>query len=81
MSESWGFSVGNVRALEVSLLKKQDLWVMASCTNEQQLVTALADKGFGGAETSSVGEQISAETKDLWEYAKSTAADFTAAAL
>ncbi len=77
MSVSWGFSVGNVRAREVSLMKKRDLLEMAGCTSEKQLITALADKGFGGGDYSTVIEMAASETKALWSYAESTAADFT----
>ena len=77
MSVSWGFSVGNVRAREVSLLKKRDLSEMAGCSSEQQLITALSDKGFGGADAKSTEQAVNFETDALWEYVRTTAADFT----
>lgn len=77
MSVSWGFSVGNVRAKEVSLLKKRDLLEMAGCTSEQQLITALSDKGFGGADAVTTEQMTKSETKTLWDYVMTTAADFS----
>ncbi len=77
MSVSWGFSVGNVRAREVSLFKKRDLLEMAGCSTEQQLITALADKGFGGADSKTAEQMVKYETEALWEYARTTSADFT----
>lgn len=77
MSVSWGFSVGNIRAREVSLMKKRDLMEMAGSTSEQQLLTALSDKGFGGADSKTAEQMTKTETKALWDYIMSTAADFT----
>ena len=78
MSLSWGYSVGNVRAREVTLLKGSDLEQLASLTSEEQLLSALKDKGFGGTDISgSVDEILKYETEQLWEYLKSTAADFS----
>ena len=78
MSLSWGFSVGNVRAKESTLLKGNDLEQLASLSNEEQLLSALKDKGFGGADASgSIDEILKHETEQLWEYAKSTSADFS----
>ena len=76
MSVSWGYSVGNVRAREVTLLKGSDLEQLASLTSEEQLLSALKDKGFGGTDISgSVDEILKYETEQLWEYLKATAAD------
>lgn len=77
MSVSWGFSVGNVRAREVSLFKKRDLVEMAGCSSEQQLITALSDKGFGGADSKTAEQAAKYETEALWEYVRTTAADFS----
>lgn len=77
MSLSWGFSVGNVRAKEATLLKTNDLEQLASLSSEEQLLSALKDKGFGGADMSgSIDEILKYETEQLWEYARVTAADF-----
>ncbi len=76
MSLSWGFSVGNVRAREGLLMKRQELLEFAGLNNEKQLVQELSDKGFGGS-AATVEEMAKFETAALWEYVKSTAADFS----
>ncbi len=76
MLMSWGFSVGNVRAREGSLLKRQDLLELAAFSNEKQLIQALLDKGFGKTATE-IEQMVKSETDDLWEYVKTTSADFS----
>lgn len=80
MSGSWGFSVGNVRAREASMLKREDLDQLAALSTESELVSALQDKGFGSGDKGqnvTFERLIEDETASIWDYARTTAADIT----
>lgn len=80
MSRSWGFSVGNVRAKEASMLRREDIDQFAALRSQGELAAALRDKGFGSGDKgdgADVDRLIKDETAAVWEYAKTTAADIT----
>ncbi len=77
-TKSYAFAVGNVRAKETTLLKKQDLEQMLALNSVLELASFLKDKGFGFADTAGdVDELLLAEEQKVWEYVAEIAPDFS----
>lgn len=77
-TKSYAFAVGNVRAKETALLKKQDIEQMLALNSVSALSAFLKDKGFGFADTSSdIDELLLAEEQKVWKYAAEIAPDFS----
>lgn len=74
MALSYEFSIGSVRAKEVSLFSNADVERLLSCKSENELAELLSDKGYGDGKT--VDEILDSHTKAMWEYLKSIAPDF-----
>ena len=75
---SYAFAVGNVRAKESALLKKQDVEQMLSLDSVSEICEFLRDKGFADADTPlDISLILSAEERKTWEYAASVAPDFS----
>lgn len=75
-TKSYAYSVGNVRAKEVNLLKMQDLEQMISLKTAKAQTAFLREKGFGDISDTDVSEILKTETKKLWDYIKSVSPDF-----
>lgn len=75
---SYAFAVGNVRAKESTLLKKQDAEQMLTLNSVSEICEFLRDKGFADADTPlDISAILSAEERKTWEYAASVAPDFS----
>lgn len=76
-TKSYAYSVGNVRAREVTLLKKQDLEQMISLKTAKTQTAFLREKGFGDISDNDISEILKTETVKLWSYIKSVAPEFS----
>ena len=77
-SVSYAFAVGNVRAKESALLKKQDIEQLLALNSRGEAASFLKDKGYGYAETPTEADALlAAEEQKLWEYVASVAPDFS----
>lgn len=76
-TKSYAYSVGNVRAKEVNLLKMQDLEQMISLKTAKAQTAFLREKGFGDIGDTDISEILKTETEKLWSYIKSVAPDFS----
>ncbi len=77
-SASYAFAVGNVRAKESALLKKQDIEQLLTLGSRKAVADFLKDKGYGDAETpADIDTLLAAEEQKLWEYVASVAPDFS----
>ncbi len=77
-SRSYAFAVGNVRAKEAGLLKKQDIEQLLSLDDVTRAANFLKDKGFGYADTPQDADALlKDEEQKLWEYVASVAPDFS----
>lgn len=75
---SYAFAVGNVRAKEGSLLKKQDVEQMLTLSTVDALCEFLRDKGFADADTpSDIDSLLAAEERKVWQYAAYVAPDYS----
>ena len=75
-TKSYAFAVGNVRARENTLLKKQDIYQLISLKSSAEAITFLRDKGYAYPETPDES-LFKAEEQKLWEYIKEVAPDFS----
>ncbi len=71
MALSYEFSIGSVRAKEVSLLTNTDIEQLLACKNISELCSSLNSKGYGDGQT--VDEILENHTKSMWEYLKNIA--------
>lgn len=77
-TKSYAYAVGNLRAKENSLLKKQDFEQMMALSDEAAAANFLHDKGFGQSDGQrNVSVILSQETGKLWDYIRSVAPDFS----
>ncbi len=76
-TKSYAYSVGNVRAKEVSLLKMQDLEQMIALKTAKAQTAFLREKGFGDMADNDISEILKTETVKLWSYIKSVAPEFS----
>ncbi len=75
MATSYEYSIGSVRAKETSLFTNGEVEQMLNCSDEEQLVRYLNDKGYGEGNT--IDEVIGDSTAKMWAYIKSVAPDFS----
>ena len=75
-TSSYAFAVGNVRARETALLKKQDIFQLLSFKTPAEAVGYLRDKGFAYPDTPDA-DLFKAEEQKLWEYIREVAPDFS----
>lgn len=77
-SNSYAFAVGNIRAKEAGLLKKQDIEQLLSLNSVKSAVNFLKEKGFGVADTPDEADALLlAEEQKLWDYIESVAPDYS----
>ncbi len=74
MALSYEYSIGSVRAKEISLLSCADTEQLIACQSVSQLCKLLSDKGIGNGDT--VDEILEDYTEKMWAYLKSVAPDF-----
>ncbi len=75
-TKSYAFAVGNVRARENALLKKQDIYQLVSLETPAEAIGFLRDKGFAYPDTSDE-ELFKVEEQKLWEYIREVSPDFS----
>ncbi len=75
-TRSYAFAVGNVRARENALLKKQDIYQLISLKTPAEAIGFLRDKGFAYPDTPDE-ELFKAEEQKLWEYIREVSPDFS----
>ena len=75
-TSSYAYSVGNVRAKELTLLKRQDLEQMIALKSVSAQLSFLREKGFGEIGDNDISEILKTETVKLWDYIKSVSPDF-----
>lgn len=76
-TKSYAYSIGNVRAKEVSLLKRQDLEQMLALKTTKEAISFLREKGFGKMSDESISDILKSENAKLWEYIRSVAPEFS----
>lgn len=77
-TRSYAYAVGNVRAKEVALLKKQDIEQLLSLDSVYKAASFLKDKGYGYADTPlDIYKLLKDEEQKLWEYVMSVAPDIS----
>lgn len=74
MGLSYEYSIGSVRAKEISLLTQQDIDRIAAMKSAAELRRYLQDKGFGEGGTPE--EILSAYLEQTWDYIRGVAPDF-----
>ena len=74
---SYAYSTGNVRAKEVTLLKRQDIEQMLSLKTTKEATSFLREKGFGNISDESISEILKSEILKIWDYIGSVAPDFS----
>ena len=78
MAASYAYAVGNVRAKEAALFKKQDIEQLLAADTAEKAAAFLRDKGYGEADTPlSADALLKSEEQKLWEYIRSVAPDFS----
>lgn len=73
MALSYEYSIGSVRAKEVSLFSKSDLERFLSCQSSAELKAALEERNYGDG--SSVDEIIDSHGERVWAYLREVAPD------
>ncbi len=74
--KSYGFTVGNLRAIENRLLKKNDLVQMASAPELDALYLLMKEKGIGENATD-IPALLKEDTEKLWRYITENAPDLS----
>ncbi len=74
--KSYGFTIGNLRAIENRLLKKSDFSQMAAAANMQVLYLLMKDKGIGD-KADSIPALLCEEAEKLWRYITENAPDLS----
>lgn len=73
--KSVGFAIGNLRARENKLLRKNDMSQLVAAGSTDELAKLLRDKGIGKTETADVPLLLSEETEQMWKYITEFAPD------
>lgn len=73
--KSVGFAIGNLRARENKLLRKNDMSQFVAAGSTDELAKLLRDKGIGKTETADVPLLLSEETEQMWKYITEYAPD------
>ena len=66
--KSVGFAIGNLRARENRLLKKNDLSGFAAANNVTELARMLRDKGIGRTDGADVPALLHEDAEEMWKY-------------
>lgn len=78
MAVSYAYAVGNVRAKEGNLLRKQDIEQLLAMKTVGAALSYVRDKGFADADTPlSAADILKAEEQKLWEYVASISPDYS----
>lgn len=78
MAEQYTYAVARIRTKELSLLTRQDLDQMLSCTSYDEALRILADKGFGDGGNFGTSEELLAyETEKTWNFIKELISDIS----
>ena len=78
MAVSYAFAVGNVRAKEGNLLRKQDIEQLLAMKTVSDALSYVRDKGFADTDTPlSATDILKAEEQKLWEYVASISPDYS----
>ena len=75
---SVGFAIGNLRARENRLLKKNDLSGFAAASNVTELARMLRDKGIGKTDNADVPTLLHEDAEEMWKYLTDNAPDTAA---
>lgn len=75
---SVGFAIGNLRARENRLLKKNDLSGFAAASNVTELARMLRDKGIGKTDNADVPTLLHEDAEEMWKYLTDNAPDTVA---
>ena len=73
--KSVGFAIGNLRARENKLLRKNDMSQFVAAGSTDELAKLLRDKGIGKTDTCDVPLLLSEETEQMWKYVTDYAPD------
>ena len=76
--KSVGFAIGNLRARENRLLKKNDLSGFAAASNVTELARMLRDKGIGKTDNADVPTLLHEDAEEMWKYLTDNAPDTVA---
>ena len=76
--KSVGFAIGNLRARENRLLKKNDLSGFAAANNVTELARMLRDKGIGRTDNADVPALLHEDAEEMWKYLTDNAPDTAA---
>lgn len=76
--KSVGFAIGNLRARENRLLKKNDLSGFAAANNVTELARMLRDKGIGKTDGADVPVLLHEDAEEMWKYLTDNAPDTAA---
>ena len=76
--KSVGFAIGNLRARENRLLKKNDLSGFAAANNVTELARMLRDKGIGRTDGADVPALLHEDAEEMWKYLTDNAPDTAA---
>lgn len=76
--KSVGFAIGNLRARENRLLKKNDLSGFAAASNVTELARMLRDKGIGKTDGADVPTLLHEDAEEMWKYLADNAPDTAA---
>ena len=76
--KSVGFAIGNLRARENRLLKKNDLSGFAAASNVTELARMLRDKGIGKTDNADVPTLLHEDAEEMWKYLADNAPDTAA---
>lgn len=74
MALSYEFSIGSVRAKEISLFTNSDFEQLIACKSTDELCRVLNDKGYGNGK--SIDDIINNHMEKTWSYLKSITPDF-----
>lgn len=76
MSEKYTYAVARIRALEVSLFSNAVIDQLIACSNYDQCLQFLAERGWGDADASSDGEKmLKREEEKIWQVVKELSVD------
>lgn len=76
MSEQYTYAVARIRALEVSLFSNAVIDQLIACSDYEQCLQFLAERGWGDGDTSAGGEKmLKREEEKIWQVIKELSVD------
>lgn len=76
MSEKYTYAVARIRALEVSLFSNAVIDQLIACSDYEQCLQFLAERGWGDGDTSADGEKmLKREEEKIWQVIKELSVD------